>query len=92
MLWERLLPIIERYTPVRDFRPYNLVQDLVDRRLFEKLGEQRFRARALAAVHRRVSGVPSLPARFVAHAYGPRSRRGLGHLGQARFSRRLTNY
>jgi SAM-dependent methyltransferase len=42
MLWERLLPIIERYTPVRDFRPYNLVQDLVDRRLFEKLGEQRF--------------------------------------------------
>jgi len=35
MLWER-------YTPVGDFRPYNLVQDLVDRRLFEKLGEQRF--------------------------------------------------
>src|ERR1700694_2721538 len=25
-MWERLLPIIERYTPVRDFRPYNLVQ------------------------------------------------------------------
>jgi SAM-dependent methyltransferase len=42
MLWERLLPIIERYTPVRDYRPYNLVQDLVDRHLFEKLGEQRF--------------------------------------------------
>ena len=42
MLWARLLPIIQRYTPVRDFRPYNLVQDLADRHLFEKLGGQRF--------------------------------------------------
>jgi hypothetical protein len=42
VLWGRLLPIIERYTPGRDFRPCSLVRDLADRRLFEKLGQQRF--------------------------------------------------
>jgi SAM-dependent methyltransferase len=39
---ERLLPIIERYSPVRDYRPYDLVQELASRRLFEQLGERRF--------------------------------------------------
>ena len=39
--WERVLPIIQCYSPVRDFQPYNLVDELVQRRLFEPRGEQR---------------------------------------------------
>ncbi|MDQ6670902.1 MAG: class I SAM-dependent methyltransferase [Chloroflexota bacterium] len=40
-LLERLRPIFVRYSPVRDFRTYNLVDELTHRRLFEKWGEQR---------------------------------------------------
>jgi SAM-dependent methyltransferase len=40
-LRERVLPIIERYSPVRNYRPYNMVDGLTQRGLFEKRGEQR---------------------------------------------------
>jgi SAM-dependent methyltransferase len=41
-VWERVRPIIERYSPVRDFRPYDLVAELVGRGLFEVQGRRRF--------------------------------------------------
>jgi SAM-dependent methyltransferase len=37
----RLLPIVERYSPVRDYRAYNLIQELEQRGLFTSLGQQR---------------------------------------------------
>ena len=40
-LWERELPIIERYSPVKDYRPYDFVDELTKRRLFVELGERR---------------------------------------------------
>lgn len=39
---ERILPITERHTPVRDYRPYNLIAELVQRDLLEVHGERRF--------------------------------------------------
>jgi SAM-dependent methyltransferase len=41
-VWERVRPLIERYSPVRDFRPYNLVSELVRRGLLEVRGERQF--------------------------------------------------
>ncbi|MGI8553245.1 MAG: class I SAM-dependent methyltransferase [Dehalococcoidia bacterium] len=40
-LHERLLPIIERYSTNRDYRPSDLIEELELRGLFEKLGERR---------------------------------------------------
>jgi SAM-dependent methyltransferase len=40
-LRERLRPIFARYSPVRDFRSYNLIEELVRRGLFAPLGERR---------------------------------------------------
>src|SRR5262249_13558769 len=34
-VWERILPIIERYSPVRNYQPFNLIEHLVRRELFE---------------------------------------------------------
>jgi SAM-dependent methyltransferase len=41
-VWEQILPIIERHTPVRDYRPYDVIGSLVERRLFEVQGVRRF--------------------------------------------------
>jgi SAM-dependent methyltransferase len=41
-VWERILPIIERHSPVRNYEPFNLVEHLVARQLFEVHGQQRF--------------------------------------------------
>lgn len=38
---ERLHPIINRYSTNRDFRPYNLLDELAARGLFERLGHRR---------------------------------------------------
>jgi SAM-dependent methyltransferase len=39
---QREVPIIERYSPVKDYRPYDLVDGLRQRGLFDVAGEQRF--------------------------------------------------
>jgi SAM-dependent methyltransferase len=39
---EREVPIIERYSPVKDYRPYDLVDELRQRGLFDVAGEQHF--------------------------------------------------
>jgi SAM-dependent methyltransferase len=41
-VWDRVRPIIERYSPVRDYRPYNLISELVRRDLVEVHGQRRF--------------------------------------------------
>jgi SAM-dependent methyltransferase len=41
-VWQRILPIIERYSPVRNYQPFNLIEHLVGRELFEVDGQQRF--------------------------------------------------
>jgi SAM-dependent methyltransferase len=41
-VWQRILPIIERYSPVRNYQPFNLVEHLVARQLFEVDGQRRF--------------------------------------------------
>jgi len=38
----REVPIIERYSPVKDYRPYDLVDELRKRGLFDVAGKQRF--------------------------------------------------
>jgi SAM-dependent methyltransferase len=38
---ERLRPLFARYSPVRDYRPYNLIAELEQRGLFAPAGEQR---------------------------------------------------
>lgn len=40
-LWERVLPLIQRYTTNRDFQPYNLIEELEARGLFRKRGDHR---------------------------------------------------
>lgn len=40
-LRDRLRPIFAHYSPVRDFRPYNFLEELQQRGLFAKLGERR---------------------------------------------------
>lgn len=40
-LRERLLPIFERYSPVTDYRPYDMIAELVSRGLFAETGRQR---------------------------------------------------
>jgi SAM-dependent methyltransferase len=42
LVWERVLSSIERHSPVRDYRPYDLVSGLVERGLFEVRGERSF--------------------------------------------------
>jgi hypothetical protein len=39
---EREVPIIERYSPVKDYRPHDLVNELRRRGLLDVAGEQRF--------------------------------------------------
>jgi SAM-dependent methyltransferase len=39
---QRVLPIIERYSPVQNYQPFNLVEHLVGRELFQIHGQQRF--------------------------------------------------
>lgn len=39
---QREVPIIERYSPVKDYRPYDLVDELRQRGLFDVAAEQRF--------------------------------------------------
>jgi SAM-dependent methyltransferase len=41
-VWQRILPIIERYSPVRNYQPFNLIEHLVGRELFEVDGQQCF--------------------------------------------------
>jgi SAM-dependent methyltransferase len=41
-VWQRVLPIIERYSPVQNYQPFNLIEHLVGRGLFEVDGQQRF--------------------------------------------------
>ncbi|HEY1294140.1 MAG TPA: class I SAM-dependent methyltransferase [Chloroflexota bacterium] len=41
-VWQRILPIIERYSPVQNYQPFNLIEHLVGRGLFEVDGQQRF--------------------------------------------------
>jgi SAM-dependent methyltransferase len=38
---ERLLPLYQRYSPVRDYRPYDLIAELTARGLFVETGRQR---------------------------------------------------
>jgi SAM-dependent methyltransferase len=40
-VWQRILPIIERYSPVRNYQPFNLVDHLAGQGLFEIGGRQR---------------------------------------------------
>ena len=40
-LGKRLLPIFERYSPVRDYRPYDLISELTSRGLFAETGRRR---------------------------------------------------
>jgi SAM-dependent methyltransferase len=41
-VWQRILPIIERHSPVRNYQPFNLIEHLAGRTLFEINGQQRF--------------------------------------------------
>jgi len=41
-VWQRILPIIERYSPVQNYQPFNLIEHLAGRELFEVDGQQRF--------------------------------------------------
>jgi SAM-dependent methyltransferase len=41
-VWNRILPIIERYSPVKNYQAFNLIEHLVARKLFEIDGHQRF--------------------------------------------------
>jgi SAM-dependent methyltransferase len=41
-VWQRILPIIERYSPVQNYQPFNLIEHLVGRGLFEVDGQQDF--------------------------------------------------
>lgn len=41
-VWQRILPIIERHTPVRNYRPFNLIGYLAEHELFDVEGQQRF--------------------------------------------------
>ena len=41
-LRERLIPIFERYSPVTDYRPYDMIAELVSRGLFAETGRQRY--------------------------------------------------
>jgi len=41
-VWARVLPIIERHSPVRDYRPYDVIASLTERNLFEVRGVRRF--------------------------------------------------
>jgi SAM-dependent methyltransferase len=40
-LRERMLPIYERYSPVKDYRPYDMIAELESRGLFTALGRER---------------------------------------------------
>ena len=40
-LYERLFPIFQRYSPVADYRPYDLITELSTRGLFSEAGRQR---------------------------------------------------
>jgi SAM-dependent methyltransferase len=40
-LRERLVPIFERYSPVIDYRPYDMIAELTARELFDEVGRQR---------------------------------------------------
>ena len=41
-VWDRVRPLIEQYSPVRDYRSFDLVAEPTDRDLFEVHGEQTF--------------------------------------------------
>jgi SAM-dependent methyltransferase len=41
-VWQRILPIIKHHSPVRNYQPYNLIELLVGRDLFDVDGQQRF--------------------------------------------------
>jgi SAM-dependent methyltransferase len=41
-LRERMQPIIRQFTPVRDYQPYNLADEIESRGLFQRAGEEQF--------------------------------------------------
>ena len=41
-VWQRILPIIERHTPVQNYQGFDLIQHLVGRGLFKVDGQQHF--------------------------------------------------
>jgi SAM-dependent methyltransferase len=42
VLWDRELPIIEKHSPVKDYIPYDTIDGLRQRHLFDLMGERRF--------------------------------------------------
>ena len=40
-LHERLIPIFERYSPVKDYRPFDVIAEITSRGLFAEVGRQR---------------------------------------------------
>jgi SAM-dependent methyltransferase len=40
-VWQRVLPIIERFSPVQNYQPFNLVEHLAGRELFQVQGQRR---------------------------------------------------
>src|SRR5205814_2220149 len=42
VLRERLQPLFRRHSPVRDYQPYDVIDELEQRKLFSPLGHERF--------------------------------------------------